>query len=143
MNAILAFVPKSLMAGLIIALAIATGLLASTVKNQAGEVAKAIVAVEAAEKVNETNVANIEELETQLNDVRGQWETDVAVHDTALTNWKVEREQLKARANDKEIERIEVFRDPTCSDLAKIDITAICPAYVSGMRQRADSLNRN
>jgi hypothetical protein len=142
-NALLAFIPKPVLAGLVIALGIATGVQSCTVRKQAGEVAKARVAVDQAEQVNETNVANIVDLETQLNEVRAEWETDVATHDKALNEWNVERVRLEAEANEKEIERIEVFRDPTCSDLAKINITAICPDFVRGMRQRADSLNGN
>ena len=130
------------MAGLIIALAIATGLQTCTVRKQAGEVAKARVAVDQAKEVNETNVA-IDDLEKSLTETVAKWETDVARQNAAALKWEVERELLEARANEKETERIEVFRDPTCSDLAKINITAICPAYVSGMRDRADSINGN
>jgi len=143
MNALLAFIPKPLMAGLILALAIATGLQTCTVRKQAGEVAKATAAVAQAKETNVTNVANIVDLETELAASVAKWETDVAAHNAALHKWEVERELIEARANEKETERIEVYRDPTCSDLAKINITAICPDFVSGMRQRADSLNRN
>lgn len=143
MNALLAFIPKPLMAGLILALAIATGLQTCTVRKQAGEVAKATAAVAQAKETNTTNVANIVDLETELAASVAKWETDVAAHNAALNKWEVDRELLEARANEKETERIEVYRDPTCSDLAKINITAICPDFVSGMRQRADSLNRN
>lgn len=143
MNALLAFIPKPLMAGLIIALAIATGLQTCTVRKQAGEVAKARVAVDQAKEVNETNVVAIDDLEKSLTETVAKWETDVARQNAAALKWEVERELLEARANEKETERIEVFRDPTCSDLAKINITAICPAYVSGMRDRADSINGN
>jgi len=142
-NALLAFIPKPLMAGLIIALAIATGLQTCTVRKQAGEVAKARVAVDQAKEVNETNVVAIDDLEKSLTETVAKWETDVARQNAAALKWEVERELLEARANEKETERIEVFRDPTCSDLAKINITAICPAYVSGMRDRADSINGN
>lgn len=131
------------MAGLIIALAIATGLQTCTVRKQAGEVAKARVAVDQAKEVNETNVVAIDDLEKSLTETVAKWETDVARQNAAALKWEVERELLEARANEKETERIEVFRDPTCSDLAKINITAICPAYVSGMRDRADSINGN
>ena len=131
------------MAGLIIALAIATGLQTCTVRKQAGEVAKARVAVDQEKEVNETNVVAIDDLEKSLTETVAKWETDVARQNAAALKWEVERELLEARANEKETERIEVFRDPTCSDLAKINITAICPAYVSGMRDRADSINGN
>ena len=83
------------------------------------------------------------DLETELAESVSKWETDVAAHDKAVATWVVERELLEVRANEKETERVEVYRDPTCSDLAKINITAVCPAFVSGMRDRADSLNGN
>ena len=143
MNALLAFIPKPLMAGAIVVLVVLAGFQARTIKKQAGEVAKAVVAVAQAKETNETNVANIAALETSLVDAVAQWETDVAAHNQAVHKWEVERELLEVRANEKETERVEVYRDPTCSDLAKINITAICPAFVSGMRDRADSINGN
>lgn len=131
------------MAGAIVVLVVLAGFQARTIKKQAGEVAKAVVAVAQAKETNETNVANIAALETSLVDAVAQWETDVAAHNQAVHKWEVERELLEVRANEKETERVEVYRDPTCSDLAKINITAICPAFVSGMRDRADSINGN
>lgn len=141
MTALLAFIPKPLMAGLILALGIATVAQSCTIRDQAGEVAKAIVAVDQAKQVNGENLDTINDLGTRLTAAVEGRRADEARQVTAAHNWEVERETLKARANEIETETIEVYRDPTCSDLAKINITAICPAFVSGMRQRADRVN--
>lgn len=141
MSAVLAFIPKQVLAGLVIALAIATGLQTCTVRKQAGEVAKAQVAVAQAKTVNEANRDTIDQL-TAISDaaVEGRRANEVA-HKTAVDKWVVERELLQALSNEIETVTIEVYRDPKCADLAKMDITNICPAFVSGMRQRADRIN--
>lgn len=143
MNALLAFVPKPVMAGLIIALGLATLAQSCTIRDQAGEVAKAIVAVDQAEQVNGENMDAINSLSVLLVDAVESRRADEARQVKTAHNWEVERETLKARANEIETETIEVYRDPTCSDLAKINITAICPAFVSGMRRRADRVNES
>ena len=141
MGALLAFIPKPLMAGLIIALAIATGLQTCTVRKQAGEVAKAKVAVDQAKQVNTENLETIVDINERLTDaVEGRRADERRQVETAH-KWEVEREQLNALANEIRTETVEVYRDPKCADLAKLDITNICPAYVSGMRQRADRIN--
>lgn len=129
------------MAGLILALAIGLGVQTCTVQKQAGEVAKAKVAVDQAEQVNTENLDTITDLETRLTDAVEGRRADEARQETAAQNWNVEREKLRAAANEIRTETIEVYRDPTCADLAKINVTAICPAFVSGMRQRADRVN--
>ena len=143
MNALLAFIPKPFLAGLVIALAIATGLQTCTVRKQAGEVAKARVAVDQAKDTNVHNVGVIDDLEAKLNAAVVDRIADEAAHKTAVDKWEVERELLEVRANEIETETVEVYRDPTCADLAKINITAICPAFVRGMRQRADRVNES
>lgn len=141
MNAILAFFPKPVLAGLLIALSIATGLQSCTIRKQAGEVAKARVAVDQAKSINEANRTTIDEL-VAISDaaVEGRRANEVA-HKSAVDKWVVERELLQALSNEIETVTIEVYRDPKCADLAKMDITNICPAFVSGMRQRADRIN--
>lgn len=143
MNALLAFIPKPVLAGAFLVTAIALGFTSCTVKKQAGEVAKARQAVDQAEQVNTENQATIDDLVERLNEAVTENEADEARHLTATHNWEVERAELRAAANEIRTETIEVYRDPTCADLAKINLTAICPAFVNGMRQRADRINEN
>lgn len=143
MNAILAFIPKQVLAGVVIALLILAGYQTGTIKKQAGEVAKAIVAVAQAKQVNTENVATIEQVSEQLKDSVEGRRADEARQVATAHKWEVERETLKALANEIRVETMEVYRDPTCSDLAKLNITNVCPAFVSGMRQRADRINQS
>lgn len=143
MNALLAFIPKQVLAGLVLALAIATGLQTCTVRKQAGEVAKARVAVDQAKSVNEANRNTIDELSAIVDAAVEGRRVDEVAHKSAVDKWVVERELLQALSNEIETVTIEVYRDPKCADLAKMDITNICPAFVSGMRQRADRINES
>lgn len=143
MTWLLAFIPKPVMAGLILALAIATGVQTCTVRKQAGEVAKARVAVDAAKTVNDHNLKNINNLAVRLDESVAGRIADETAHKTAVDKFEVDLELLEVRANDAERNQTQVYQDPTCADLAKINITAVCPAFVTGMRQRADSLNKN
>lgn len=143
MTALLAFIPKPVLLGLVIALAVATGVQSCTVRKQAGEVAKARIAVDQAEQVNTENLATILDVTDLLKDAVEGWQTDKARQEATAHKWEVEREKLKARANEIRTETIEVYRNPTCADLAKTNITAICPAFVAGMRERADRVNES
>lgn len=142
MNAILAFIPKPVLAGIVLALAIATGAQSCTIRKQAGEVAKAIVAVDQAKATNVTNSETILDLAVRLRDSVAGRTADETTHTIAVAQWTVERELLEARANEIHTDTIEVYQDPTCADLAKTNVTAICPDFVIGMRQRADRVNR-
>lgn len=143
MNALLAFIPKPAMAGAIIILAIALGFTSCTVKRQAGEVAKATAAVAQAKETNDENLVTIKDITKKLADAVEGRRADEALQIATAHKWEVERGQLEARANEIQTESIEVYRDPTCSDLAKINIAAICPDLVFGMRQRADRVNES
>ena len=142
MNAILAFIPKPVLAGIVLVLAIASVAQSCTIRKQAGEVAKAIVAVDQAKATNVTNSDTILDLAVRLRDSVSGRIADEENHTIAVAKWTVERELLETRANDIQTESIEVYRDPTCSDLAKTNVTLICPDFVRGMRKRADRVNR-
>ncbi len=143
MTWLLAFIPKPVMAGLVLALAIATGVQSCTIRDQAGEVAKAIIAVDQAGQVNTENLVTINDVTARLTAAVEGRRADEARQVATAHKWEVERETLKGLANEIRTETLEVYRDPTCADLAKINITNVCPAFVTGMRQRADRINEN
>jgi hypothetical protein len=142
MNAILAFIPKPVLAGIVLALVIASAAQSCTIRKQAGEVAKATVAVAQAKTTNVANLETILDLSVRLRDSVDERTADEEAHTIAVAKWTVERELLETRANDIQTESIEVYRDPTCADLAKTNVTFICPDFVRGMRKRADRVNR-
>jgi len=137
----IAFIPKMILVGIILVLVPALGFQSCTVKRQVAEVAKARVAVDAAKVVNVANVETIDDLGARLRASIDGRRTDETAHKTAVDKWQVERELLEVLANETETIAVEVYRDPTCAELAKTSITNICPDFVNGMRQRADSLN--
>ena len=137
------FVPKAVYFGILVVVILALVFQSCTVKRQVAEVAKARVAVDQAKVTNVHNVGVIDDLIAKLRATVAGRQADEQAHKTAVDKWEVERDLLEVKANERETEAVEVYRDPECADLAKLNITYICPGFVDGMRERADSLNRN
>ena len=138
----LAFVPKPVLLGVLIAFALIAGTKSCTVNKLQKENAAYVVAVEQCVKTNAQNKDAIEFLKlqnTQRLDGRREDETNVA---NQVAAWNAERALLTEKAAQVEIRNVEVFRDPDCSELAQMDITNICPDFVNRMRDRAESYNR-
>ena len=142
MNAILAFIPKTVLAGLLIAAVFVAGIQTWRIDGLKTENAFYEVAVEQCKTTNDQNktaIATIKLINTQCLDDR---RSDERVHANAVVAWTVERELLKVKANEKADDVVEVFREPDCADFAKINITAICPGMVDGLRRRAENHSR-
>jgi hypothetical protein len=142
MNAILAFIPKTVLAGLLIAFALAAGLQTWRVGNLKAENARYEIAVDQCEATNKRNVQAIEVIKlinTQCLDGR---RSDETAHANAVAAWTIEKKFLQDKQNDKAENVVEVYRDPTCEDLAKLNISNVCPGLVNGLRRRAESHNR-
>ena len=143
MNAILAFIPKTVMAGLIIALAVSTGLQSCRVASLSTELGIADAAIAQCAETNTTNVANILELETNNAACIAGREADEKTMNEAVVAWGIEKELLNERADNVQTQTVEVFRDPTCAEFAKVDVAAVCPAMADGLRQRAKNYNQD
>jgi len=142
MNAILAFIPKPVLAGLLVACAFAAALQTWRVGNLKTENAFFEVAVAQCVKTNDANKGAIDFLKLQNSQCIDGRRADETAQQNAVIAWTVERELLKVKANEKADNVVEVFREPTCADFAKINITDICPGMVDGVRRRAESHNR-
>ena len=142
MNAILAFIPKPVLAGLLVAAALVAAVQTWRVGSLKTENAFFEVAVKQCKTTNDQNktaIATIKLINTQCLDDR---RSDERAHANAVVAWTVERELLKVKANEKADDIVEVFREPDCADFAKINITDICPGMVDGLRRRAENHNR-
>jgi len=138
----LAFVPKPVLLGVLIAFALIAGTKSCTVNKLQKENAAYVVAVEQCVKTNTQNknaIRTIKLINEQCLDDRRADETNVA---NQVAAWNAEKALLTEKAAQIEIRNVEVFRDPNCSELAQMDISNICPAFVERLRQRAESYNR-
>lgn len=137
----LAFVPKPVLLGLLIAFALIAGTKSCTVNKLQKENAAYVVAVEQCVKTNTQNKSAIRTI-TLINE---QCLDDRRADETNLSNqvaaWNAEKALLTEKAEKIVIRNVEVFRDPDCSELAQMDINAICPDFVNRMRDRAESYN--
>jgi len=60
----------------------------------------------------------------------------------ARAQWGMQRIALNATALEVRTNEIEVYRDPTCSELARVDVSLACPDLARGLRERSDRLNK-
>jgi hypothetical protein len=141
MNALLAFIPKQILAGLALALLAATFIQSCRVGDLQEENAAYETAVEQCAKTNAQNKDAVEFLKLQHSqclDDRREDETRIA---NAAAAWEAERQLLQEQAENAEQRTVEVFREPSCAELAQINVTDICPAYADGLRRRAEDYN--
>jgi len=140
-NAVLAFIPKAVLAGLLVAVAFAAALQTWRVGNLKTENALFKVAVDQCEVTDRQNKQALETVKLINQQCLDDRRSDERAHQNAVVGWTVERELLKVKANEKADNVVEVFREPTCADFAKVNINNICPGMVDGLRRRAESHN--
>jgi hypothetical protein len=105
------------------------------------EMGKAEAAVVQAKQTNDNNLTSITELGDRLDTCVREREVDVAAGVAVVSKLKADILDLEGRSLEVRIEREEIFREPSCEELGELDITAICPALSTSLRERADSLN--
>ncbi len=142
MNALLAFIPKPVLAGLLIAAALVAALQTWRVGNLKTENALFEVAVQQCEVTDRRNKEAVETVKLINQQCLDDRRSDERAHTNAVVGWTIERELLKVKANEKADNVVEVFRDPTCADFAKVNINNICPGMVDGLRRRAENHSR-
>ena len=142
MNALLMLVPKPILLGLVVAFGLLAGMQSCRVDNLQEENAAYEVAVEQCAKTNKQNktvVAFLKLQQTKCLDGRRADETNLA---NQVAAWNAERELLTEKAEEIELHNVEVYREPSCAELAQMDITNVCPTFVDRLRERAESYNR-
>ncbi len=142
MNALLAFIPKPILAGLLIAALFVSAIQTWRVDGLKTENALFEVAVQQCEVTDRRNKEAVEAVKLINQQCLNDRRSDERAHQNAVVAWTIERELLKVKANEKADNVVEVFREPDCADFAKINITDICPGMVDGLRRRAESHNR-
>jgi len=142
MNAILAFIPKPVLAGLLIAAAFVAAVQTWRVGNLKTENALFEVAVKQCEVTDRRNKEAVEAVKLINQQCLDGRRSDERAHSNAVVAWTIERELLKVKANEKADNVVEVFREPDCADFAKVNITDICPGMVDGLRRRAENHSR-
>lgn len=142
MNAILAFIPKAVLAGLLIAVAFVAAVQTWRVGNLKTENALFEVAVQQCEVTDRRNKEAVEAVKLINQQCLDDRRSDERAHTNAVVAWTIERELLKVKANEKADNVVEVFREPDCADFAKVNITNICPGMVDGLRRRAENHSR-
>lgn len=142
MNAILAFIPKGVLAGLLVAVAFVAAVQTWRVGNLKTENALFEVAVQQCEVTDRRNKEAVEAVKLINQQCLDDRRSDERAHTNAVVAWTIERELLKVKANEKADNVVEVFREPDCADFAKVNITDICPGMVDGLRRRAENHSR-
>lgn len=143
MNAILAFIPKPVFAGLVIALMLAVALQTWRVGSLSTELGAARLSIEQCILTNTTNKATIAEFERANKACIAGREVDEILIQKLAAEWNIEKELLQEQARNAQAQSIEVWRDPSCAELGKLDVAAICPDYADQLRQRAEDYNRD
>lgn len=141
-NALIAFIPKPVFAGLLIAATVVAVFQTWRVGNLKTENALFEVAVKQCEVTDRQNKQAVEAVKLINQQCLDDRRSDERAHNNAVVAWTVERELLKVKANEKADNVVEVFREPTCADFAKVNINNICPGMVDGLRRRAESHSR-
>ena len=129
-------------------LMIATGILAVIClllwrqnSNLNEEVGKAKAAVAQAAQTNSNNLTTISDLGDRLDRCVADRLVDEAANVAVVSELKADILELEEEGFEIRIETEEIFRDPSCADLGAINIGAACPALVTSLLDRANSLN--
>jgi len=142
MNALLAFIPKPLLFWLTVVLLVLTVINHFRLNDLQADNARLETAVAQCVKTNRANKTVVEFLKRQNKQCLADRQADETKLANAVAAWNAEKKLLQEQANDKAETIIEVYRDPDCAELAKINIAAVCPDLADGLRRRAESLNR-
>lgn len=141
MNMVLAFLPKPLLFWSAIAVTVLLGIQSARLDRAQNNVAKYETAVAQCVTTNAQNKTAIEFFKLQNNQCIADREADETKMANAAAAWNAERQLLKEQANDRADRIVEVYREPDCEELAKLNITRVCPAFVDGLRKRAEGNN--
>lgn len=142
MNAILAFIPKPVLFWLAVTLLVLSVVNHFRIGNLQAENARYEAAVAQCVVTNGQNKTAISFFKLQNEQCLDERRADETKLANAVAAWNAEKQILQEQANDRAETIVEVYREPNCEDFAKINITDVCPAFVDGLRRRAESNNR-
>jgi hypothetical protein len=91
--------------------------------------------------VNERNKDAIDTVKLINEQCIADRQVDETKQANAVAAWVVERELLQVEASERHILEVEVYRNPSCAELAQTDINAICPELANSLRRRTDGNN--
>ena len=100
------------------------------------------VAVEQCGVTNERNGETITDLIVKSESCIAGREADERVFAEVRTRWDLEKSYLEEKAEATNQQRIEVYRDPTCAEFAKMDIRAMCPSLADSLWRQAQNYHR-
>ena len=83
--------------------------------------------------LNKVTVADLKDTNAACLDGRRVEEEKFQV---ATVEWVREQAQLQAAAQVERIREVEIYREPSCVDFAKIDISLVCPDLATQWRRR-------
>ena len=128
--------------GVLAAVVLIAGLQTCRLDRAKNNLASYKVAVDQCASTNEKNSGTISELALNNTMCLAGREADERVFNEVETRWEMERGFLRERSEQTEGERLEVYRDPTCADFAKMDVRALCPSLVDSLWRQSQSYHR-
>lgn len=135
-NRVVGLVPPLVWAGMVIVLFGMFGAQSWRLASCNRALGAAKVAVDIAKGINERNTVVVASLQQSTAACLDGRRVDEGKFTAARTAWVIRRVELEADAKIERVKEIEVYRDPDCRDLAKLDISAICPELVKQWRER-------
>lgn len=142
LKAVIDFVPKAVYFGLLIAALTLCTIQSCRVDDLKNENATFAAAVKQCEKTNSKNRTVVDFLKLQNSQCIDERKADETRLANAAAAWEAEKKLLQEKAENVEVQNVEVYRTPSCAELAQMDINNVCPDFVNRMRQRAESYNR-
>lgn len=92
---------------------------------------------------NETNTETIETLKTENDACIALFNTTKKDQDILVLKLENERDDIKRERDNAKAKRIEIFRDPDCNELGRINVANVCPDGASRLRNAAAFTNTN
>lgn len=91
-------------------------------------------------EANRANVSTIDELIGRVEMCVMEREVDEAANATTVAALRQELEALRAREPEIIRVREEIYRDPSCEELGRTDVAAVCPGIADSVRDYARAL---
>ena len=136
-------VPATVYAGALLILITLFGFQSCALDRSKTELAQSEAALDTAVATNRRNSDAIETIKLINQQCIDDRRADETRHANARAAWAAERNELEVTANAaREIETIEVYRTPSCVELAQLDINGVCPDLANSLRERTTRNNR-
>ncbi len=138
---IINMVPATVYAGALALLVVLFGFNSCALDRAKTNLATARANLQTCSDVNDKNKSAIETVKLINTQCVAGRLADETKHSNAVAAWVVERRLLEVEASEERIREIEIYRNPDCAELAKVNITAICPDLANSLRDRTHGNN--